>query len=187
MLGDVHLIPAVGMTSSKVFSDFIESEVLKSEAKNNYTLGVALRFEIGNILYIQPGCYLTRKGGVLASIRDEYADSIFQSVNYNCIDAPILFGLRLFHSNVFCMRFYTGPVVSFTYKENYNLLKNSNSLSDFVEKNTHILSFQIGAGFDIGRFTADVGYEWGATRIYKIQDLKTKNKILNVTVGFKLL
>jgi hypothetical protein len=58
-------------------------------------------------------------------------------------------------------------------------------LIDNLKKNAHVLSFQLGAGFDIARLTLDVSYEWGATELYQLQDLKTKNKVLNLSIGFK--
>ena len=102
------------------------------------------------------------------------------------IDLPIMFGLRLFHSEGFSLRAYGGPVLSYLKDRDVEVRKNGNRLLELGAK-TKAFSMQFGAGVDITRrFTFDIRYEYALSPMLKISDFKTSYRITYFTLGIKL-
>ena len=178
-----------GFNSSRTITELTGSrETFFSEAKLNYNFGMAFRFEFANILFIQPEVYFTRKGGLANAFRVNPTDTFNQQeVSARSIDLPIMFGLRFFHSDAFCLRFYGGPVVSYLIDQNVNVDKNGLPITfDDIRARTHAFSAQVGAGFDIRRFTFDVRYEYGLSAMHRHSDFRTRYSLISFTLGIKL-
>lgn len=185
----VHFMLFGGFNSSKTITELAGSrETFFSEAKLNYNFGIALRFEFANILFIQPEVYFTRKGGLTNAFRTSLTDTFNQQeVSAHSIDFPIMFGLRLFHSDAFCLRFYGGPVVSYLIDQNVDVNKNGQQITfGDIRTGTHAFSAQVGAGIDIRRFTFDVRYEYGLSPMHRHSDFRTRYRLISFTLGIKL-
>ncbi|MDR1951856.1 MAG: PorT family protein [Bacteroidales bacterium] len=180
----LHFLFFGGFNSTKTITDLNSKNAVYSEAKQNYNFGAGLRLELG-LIFIQPEVYFTRKGGLASTFRDTFDQ---HHVDAQSIDFPVMAGLRLFHSNKFCLRAYGGPVFSYLKNKDVEIKKNGQIIpwSD-IEANTKAFSMQIGAGVDITRrFTFDVRYEYAFSPMFKISDLKTHYRILYFTAGLKL-
>ena len=182
----VHFIVFGGFNSTKTITNLNTKQAVWSEAKMNYNFGAGFRFEFGT-LFLQPEVYFTRKGGLDKAFRSNVtADTFNQHINMQSIDLPIMFGLRLFHSEGFCLRLYGGPVLSYLKDQNVDITKNGSRLSD-IRARTRAFSMQIGAGVDITRrFTFDVRYEHAFSPMLRISDFKTSYRVTYFTLGIKL-
>ena len=183
----VHFIVFGGFNTSHLITDFNNTEIISSQAKQYYNLGAAFRFEFAKFLYIQPEVYLTRKGGLEQAFRPD-TDLLNQEVDIQSIDMPIMFGLRLFHSDRFAFRTYGGPVVSFLQYQTIKFSQNGQSVPwSAINTKANVFSLQVGAGVDITRFlTFDVRYEYAFSPMFTVADFTTAHKILYFTVGLKL-
>jgi hypothetical protein len=181
----VHLHGMVfgGFNSSQTITSLNSKTVVFSEAKQNYNFGAGLRLEFGPV-FIQPEVYFTRKGGLESTFRDTFKQD---HVDAQSIDFPLMMGLRLFHSNSFCLRAYGGPVFSYLRNEDVKIYQNGKLIpwSELGAK-TQAFSMQFGAGVDLWRLTFDVRYEYALSPMLKFSDFKTRYRILYVTVGYKL-
>lgn len=173
-----------GFNSSRTITELTSSrETFLSEARLNYNFGAAFRFEFANILFIQPEVYFTRKGGLANAFHK--TDTFDQrGASVRSIDLPLMFGLRFFHSDDFCLRFYGGPVLSYLRNQNVDVDKNGITFGD-IRARTHAFSVQIGAGVDIRRFTFDVRYEYGLSTMFRLSDFRTRYRLIYFTLGFK--
>jgi opacity protein-like surface antigen len=183
----VHFMLFGGFNSSKTVTDLKTKQAIISDAKLNYNFGAGFRFEFGPF-FLQPEVYFTRKGGLENSFRSNERDSIGQHVDMQSVDMPIMFGLRLFHSEGFCLRAYGGPVISYLKDQKLDINKNG-QLIPWSELNARARAFsmQIGVGLDITRrFTFDVRYEYAFSPMFKISDFKTSYRITYFTLGIKL-
>ena len=176
-----------GFNSSRTITELAgSSETFLSDARLNYNFGAAFRFEFANFLFIQPEVYFTRKGG-LANVFHKTDTFDQQKVSARSIDLPIMFGLRLFHSDAFCFRLYGGPVISYLIDPNVNVNKNGEQIAfSDIRARTHAFSMQVGAGIDIRRFTFDVRYEYGLSPMFSVSDFRTRYRLIYFTLGIKL-
>jgi hypothetical protein len=180
----IHLLFFGGFNSTQTITDLNSKTVVFSEAKQNYNFGAGLRLELG-FLFVQPEVYFTRKGGLASTFRDSFDQD---HVDAESIDFPVMVGLRLFHSNSFCLRAYGGPVISYFNKKDVEIKKNGQLIpwSD-IESRTQAFSMQFGAGMDLGRrLTLDARYEYALSPMLKFSDLSTRYRIFYLTLGFKL-
>jgi len=185
----VHFMLFGGFNSSRTITELTGSkETFLSEARLNYNFGAALRFEFANILFIQPEVYFTRKGGLANTFRPNPTDTFNQrELGVQSIDLPVMFGLRLFHSDAFCLRFYGGPVFSYLRNQRVDADRNGQQVTfDNIRTRTQAFSVQIGAGVDIRSFTFDVRYEYGLSSMFRFSDFRTRHRIVYFTFGIKL-
>jgi len=183
----VHFILFGGFNSSKTITDFNTKQTILSEAKLNYNFGAGFRFEFGKF-FLQPEVYFTRKGGLEKAFQTNPTDTFDQQVDMQSIDLPIMFGLRLFHSEGFCLRLYGGPVLSYLKDQKIDVSKNGQWIPwSELGARTRAFSMQVGAGVDITRrFTFDIRYEYAFSPMFKISDFKTSYRITYFTLGIKL-
>jgi hypothetical protein len=175
--------PRAGYNSSTLTTDV---DSIRADTKGAFQFGAFMR--IGQRVYVQPEVNYVVKGGMLNG--DFSMGKIQQEVTLRSITIPFLIGIRLLHSGNSNFRVMAGPVFSYiSGKElkpvdmiGYWPIKTTD---DFKESTW---SAQMGAGFDIWRFTLDVRYELGVDNIYTgSDDLKLRNNLFNVSLGFKFL
>ena len=82
---------------------------------------------------------------------------------------------------MFKLRAFAGPVASFTIDDKIKSTFDDAADADF--KNA-VWNAKVGAGVDVWKLTLDVDYEFGLTDVSS--EFLKKNKMVNVTLGFRL-
>ncbi len=173
-----------------------------------FTVGLMSRVKFGKF-FLQPEAYYSLKKGETTGalnpvVNTDPTGSITQHIKMQNIDVPILLGVRLLDLKVFKVNAFTGPVASLNVSNEVTFTKQidgqaSTDVSD-VKLGTSFGSlstvdwgkefknanwnWQIGAGFDLLMFYADVRYEMGMSEISKFAD-NTKSKLFTFTLGYK--
>lgn len=164
-----------GLVSTKIDSEIPNVSTIKDKADNGMMLGAFLRINL-NKWYLQPELnYVTRKSEV------DYGLGSLE-VKRKSLDVPMLLGYKLVKLPAFKLRTFAGPVASF---------KIDDSLKSTIEGQIDDPSFKgavwnakVGAGVDVWKLTLDVDYEFGLSDVSS--EFLKKNKMFNVTLGFKL-
>ena len=90
---------------------------------------------------------------------------------------PVLFGIKIVDNKNFKMRANVGPVAYFTVGRMASHAKPVN------------LGAALGLGLDIWRFTFDINYSFGLTKVYRELlgvDNNARQNVFVLTMGFKL-
>ncbi len=166
-----------GVNNSKVtvnLKEFTTESIVKSHVGAFARLG-------WNRIYLQPEAYFSSKGGEL---RNPSVLDMMTKFDFNNVDVPILFGVKLVEGENANIRLMTGPVFSFLTS---NKIYGDDLLSSDYYKNSYY-GYQFGIGIDLWSFFLDTRMEYGANRLYHQPDLGLdgKNKTFMVTLGYKI-
>jgi len=182
----------LGINSSKIttnnpsisgytFSDF------RSDAKSGIDFGAFARIG-GKKVYLQPELLYCKRNGQTSFTAGSQTG--VQSLDLTTIKIPVLLGFKLIDLKIASLRAFTGPAMSF--------VTSGSSINSAVvnldPKNykNNIWDWQLGAGVDVLKFTFDVRYEWGLS---KLSDGGTstnigfvnKGNLLTFSLGFKFI
>ncbi|MBC3542253.1 porin family protein [Rufibacter sediminis] len=167
-----------GVSSSKVdfknasanFSQFKEDESI-----TGFHAGVFTRFNLAGFL-LQPELLLSSSGGKFQR-PDVNGGTKIEEMGFTNLDVPILVGYKLSF-----LRAYAGPVASV-------LIDSDSEIEDVKESlNSADWGYQVGAGLDISRLTADVRYE-RLKRSYTNSNtgrVDFRNEQVILSLGYKL-
>lgn len=168
-----------GLVSTKVDTDLSS---IKENSENGMMLGAFARINI-NKWYIQPELnYVKRKSSISQTV--PMIGSVSADIETKSIDIPVLLGYKLVKLPMFKLRAFAGPVASFSIDDN---LKDfvTDGADDFNPKmKDAVWNAKVGAGVDVWKLTLDVDYEFGLTDVSS--EFLKKNKMMNVTLGFRL-
>ncbi|WP_066837111.1 porin family protein [Rufibacter ruber] len=134
-----------GLSSSSVdFKDIkgTTSDFKEGDNITGFHAGAFARVSVMGFL-VQPEMVFSSSGGKIESAGD------VQDVNFSHLDVPVLLGYSFFK----IARVYAGPVASILINSEFGNEKASKYLD------TADWGFQVGAGVDISRLTADLRYE----------------------------
>ncbi len=173
--------PQIGISLSQLSTD-------PEEAENQYRLGYHFGgyLRIGNNIYLQPGIFWNRMGFELQTTEEIEDEQNFEN-DINSIQVPVLLGINIINAEVLTLRANGGGVASFitSVKEN--------PLFDEDDFKSTIFSARVGAGVDLFGLTADAGYDFGLTEIFKDTEIfdiaidnDTKINSWFFSVGLKL-
>ncbi|MFV0376629.1 MAG: porin family protein [Mangrovibacterium sp.] len=162
-----------GYTTSELKTNL---EQFNDGSINNFLVGAFARVNL-NSIYIQPEVYFTSKGGKLSDV------SRTESFNMDCVDVPVLLGVKLLKLPTFNIRLNAGPVFSFVTKVDNSQLESIDS--ERFENN--YVGIQYGAGVDFLFMSLDARMENSLSDIQKNIDGDLKSNIFMVTLGFKIL
>ncbi|MBI9059177.1 MAG: PorT family protein [Labilibaculum sp.] len=164
-----------GLVSTKMDSKIPNATTIKENAENGMMLGAFLRINL-NKWYLQPELnYVSRKGEVVV-------DGTGYDFKTKSMDIPMLLGYKLVKLPAFKLRAFTGPVASFKIDDSF-----SSTFKDTYKEPSFegaVWNAKVGAGVDVWKLTLDVDYEFGLTDVSS--EFLKKNKMVNVTLGFKL-
>ena len=166
-----------GLVSTKVDANMTGSSI-KESAENGMMLGAFARINIDK-WYIPPELnYVSRKSSLeLAGVSAD--------VKTKSVDIPVLLGYKLVKLPLFKLRAFAGPVASFSVDDNFkDLVTGSGENSFKPEMKNAVWNAKVGAGIDVWKLTLDVDYEFGLTDVSS--EFLKKNKMMNVTLGFRL-
>jgi hypothetical protein len=159
-----------GFVSTKADTDL---SGIKEKADNGMMLGAFLRVNL-NKWYLQPELNYVSRKSVLEDGDESY------DVKTKSLDVPILLGYKLVKLPAFKLRAFAGPVASFTIDDSFKSTLTSVD-EDFEGA---VWNAKLGAGVDVWKLTLDVDYEFGLSDVSS--EILKKNKMVNVTLGFKL-
>jgi len=154
---------------------------IKESSENGMMLGAFLRVNL-NKWYLQPELnYVSRKGQISAIVEGETLP-ISGDVKLKSLDIPVLVGYKIVKLPLLKLRAFAGPVASF--RINDDLFSEIDKLTEDPDLTKTVWNAKVGAGVDVWKLTLDVDYEFGLTDVSS--EFLKKNKMVNVTLGFKL-
>ena len=133
-------------------------------------------------VYLQPEVYFSSKGGELFDEGD-FLDKA-TTFDFNNIDVPLLFGIKVLKGDKANLRIMGGPVFSFVTSGEVD--GDERIDSDYFRD--HYFGYQYGLGVDLWRFFVDFRVEEGTNNLYQhpTLDLDGKNRTFMVTAGLKI-
>ena len=166
-----------GLVSTKIDTDLSN---IKENSENGMMLGAFARINL-NKWYIQPELnYVKRKSSFSQEV--PVLGTVKTDLETKSIDVPILLGYKLVKLPLFKLRTFAGPVASFKIDDKIKSAFDDAADADF--KNA-VWNAKVGAGIDVWKLTLDVDYEFGLTDVSS--EFLKKNKMFNVTLGFRFL
>ena len=181
-----------GINSSKIttknpsisgynFSDF------RSDAKSGFDFGAFARIG-GKKIYLQPELLYCKRNGQTSFTAGSQTGE--QSLDLKTIKIPVLLGFKLIDLKLASLRAFTGPAMSFV-SSGSNIRSAVVNLDPKNYKN-NIWDWQLGAGVDVLKFTFDVRYEWGLSKLSEGGTTTNigfvnKGNLLTFSLGFKFI
>lgn len=217
---DIAIGPKVGFQTAKLS---YEKADIKAGFANHFTAGLFGRVTIGR-LYVQPEVLYFKTSNLFdvnVTGEDEYFNiptgaNVNLTLNQMNLQVPVLIGVNILDLDLLTLRAQVGPTANFVLKsqtlidytvsatgnEGSQMTQEGNVSSDSDQFNTKTISWglQAGLGVDVWRFTLDVNYNFGLSKVFgALNDTplgetfdftnvdNTKQNLFMVTVGFKLL
>lgn len=162
---------------------------IKERSENGMMMGAFLRVNF-NKWYLQPELnYVKRKGKLNVGI--EALNNILPTdITLHSLDIPVLLGYKIIKLPIFKLRAFAGPVASFKLDQSLNFGNITDETSNVVNDiksadfKSAVWNGKVGVGVDVWKLTLDLDYEFGLTDVSS--EFLKKNKMVNVTLGFKL-
>ena len=217
---DIAIGPKVGFQTAKLS---YEKADIKAGFANHFTAGLFGRITIGR-LYVQPEVLYFKTSNLFdvnVTGEDEYFNiptgaNVNLTLNQMNLQVPVLIGVNILDLDLLTLRAQVGPTANFVLKsqtlidytvsatgnDGSQMTQEGNVSSDSDQFNTKTISWglQAGLGVDVWRFTLDVNYNFGLSKVFgALNDTplgetfdftnvdNTKQNLFMVTVGFKLL
>ena len=217
---DIAIGPKVGFQTAKLS---YEKADIKAGFANHFTAGLFGRVTIGRF-YVQPEVLYFKTSNLFdvnVTGEDEYFNiptgaNVNLTLNQMNLQVPVLLGVNILDLDLITLRAQVGPTANFVLKsqtlidytvsatgnEGSQMTQEGNVSSDSDQFNTKTISWglQAGLGVDVWRFTLDVNYNFGLSKVFgALNDTplgetfdftnvdNTKQNLFMVTVGFKLL
>lgn len=154
---------------------------IKESSENGMMLGAFLRVNLKK-WYLQPELnYVSRKAQVGATV-EGMTLPVTGEVKLKSLDIPMLLGYNVVKLPMFKLRTFAGPVASFQLNDSF--FDKVNELTDNPDLKSTVWNAKVGAGVDVWKLTLDLDYEFGLTDVSS--EFLKKNKMFNVTLGFKM-
>ena len=209
---DIAIGPKVGYQTTKAD--------IKAGFANHFTAGLFGRVTIGRI-YVQPEVLYFKTSNVFdGHVTGVESNNLFNlptganvniTLNQMSLQVPVLIGFNVVDLDLITLRAQVGPTANFVlrsqtlFDETYTIgeqqaqIENTTTDEQFDTKSIN-WGVQAGLGVDIWRFTLDVNYNFGLSKMFENLNDTTlgetfdfsnsndvKQNIFLVTVGFKLL
>ncbi|MEI6456180.1 MAG: porin family protein, partial [bacterium] len=139
----------------------INPDTITSNFKSGFNAGIFIRF--GKKLYIQPELYYTSQGGVFTSNFDNWK----QNIKLGSLDVPVLVGFKIINNDNLNLRILAGPMASFIVNKTISEEFDSEGPITSADINSVNWAIQAGAGVDVWKFTLDVRYQVGLSKLIK--------------------
>lgn len=182
----ISLGPKIGVNLSRLSTDLKEvAASIKEEGKSGFQIGAFAR--IGGMTYLQPELLYSVKGGSY-SYTDADGKVVNGAYDFNSFDIPLMIGHKIIPGPFFNIRLFAGPVASFKTKESSKFTIDGIEQS-FERKNLSTAHWggAVGTGMDFLMFTFDVRYEFGLNNISGEPGQILKNRVFNISLGWKIL
>ncbi len=205
--------PKIGYQTAKL--SYAKSDI-KNGFANHFTFGVFGRVTFGRI-YVQPELLYFKTSNVF-DVTLGQGTNIFNipdnaSINVTLRQAnlqlPVLVGFKILDLDLIKLRAQVGPTANFVlqsktlvdYKVN-DVPGNEQEAGSGQGFDTRTIAWgaQVGLGVDVWKFTLDINYNFGLSKVYDVLNNttlgetfnftntdKTNQNLFMVTVGFKIL
>lgn len=184
MKAQLELKPMIGITLNSL------SDADDIDFKGKFDMHFGLDLMIGDQLYFQPGLHYagtTTRFKPMGQIGGENVD-----VSVDHIEIPLLIGYRFGdpeQNSLINLRLFTGPSLSFVAN-----VDDDDSIFDITKAdyNNVLLGWNVGAGLDILFLYADLGYQFGLSKIFdglEVQGVSIDNTTKNlfyINAGIRL-
>ena len=210
---DIAIGPKVGYQTTKLSYNKAD---IKSDFSNHFTAGLFGRVTIGRV-YVQPEVLYFKTSNVfdvtlgpgtnIFNIPDNA--SINVTLRQMNLQLPVLVGFKIIDLDLIKLRAQVGPTANFVlqsktlvdYKVN-NVPGNEQEAGSGQGFDTRTIAWgaQVGLGVDVWKFTLDINYNFGLSKVYDVLNNttlgetfnfantdKTNQNLFMVTVGFKIL
>ncbi len=165
-----------GLINTKIETEIPSVSEIQNKADNGMMLGAFMRLTLDK-WYIQPELNLASRK---TKITIDGENGEFKK---ETMDIPMLMGYKIVKLPIFKLRAFAGPVASFKINHSFSsTLEEQFKKESFDGASWHA---KVGAGIDVWKFTLDVDYEFGLTDVSA--EFMKKNKMVNVTLGFRFL
>ena len=183
----------VGPVFTKITYDDAQAdfEDYESPYRAGFQGGVFSRIGVKKFYLAPEVLYTLRQTQAEAEIGGNTVD-VWENSTHS-VDVPIQAGYYFIKNPLFKLRAQTGPVFSFQFAEETEVL--NGALGVGVQKdpdlNTAAMGWRIGAGVDIWKVTLDAGYEFGVTDVaddgvFGDDDTRNRANIFYLAVGLKI-
>jgi len=182
--GKFSLGVKLGYNANKLSSDL---DSIKAGMKNTFQVGAYARISLGKKAYLQPEiAYQLTKGDINNPLH------AYSARNYtlNTIKVPLLFGYKILDLKIANVRVMGGPAFSYYLDKKLDDVKQGEfwPIKSSSDLKNSMWSAQLGIGADVLAFSLDIRYDVGISNIYKgNSDLKLRNNMFNVSLGYKIL
>lgn len=170
-VGTLTVQPKVGLNVANITDDD------DSDARIGLVAGAELEYQVTDIFSLSAGALYSMQGA-----KDKY-EGIKATLQADYINIPIL-------ANVYVTK---GLAVKAGIQPGFAVNKEL-KLSDGVDKvkidaddaiKTFDFSIPVGLSYEYGGFVIDARYNLGLTKVWDIDDSKSKNSVFQFTVGYK--
>lgn len=175
----------LGLNLASINGDEVDGNKADLGAKAGMTLAgvIGLRVSSSTPLFLESGLYYSERGGSKDKI----------TVNYNCLDVPILIKYGIQVSDNIALLPYVGPYFSYAFSgktKQPNESGKTDKVGTFDEKraitgglNRANMGFKIGCGAEYNKLYLEVGYQIGVTNISKVDDMSAHSNALYANFG----
>lgn len=184
MNGQLELKPMIGVTLNSL------SDADDIDFNGKFDMHFGLDLMIGSQLYFQPGLHYVGTTTRFKPKGQISGDDVDVSVDR--IEIPVLIGYRFGdpeENSLINLRVFTGPSLSFVAN-----VDDDDSIFNISEAdyNNITLGWNVGAGVDLLFLYADVGYQFGLSKIFddlEVQGVNvenTTNNLFYINAGIRL-
>lgn len=176
----------LGLNLASVSGDEVAGHKADLGIKSGMVLGgvIGLRVSGSTPLFLESGVYYSERGGDKDKI----------TVNYTCLDVPLLIKYGIQVSDDIALLPYVGPYFSYAFSGKTKQPSVSGTGTDkvgtFDEKRAITggfsranMGFKIGCGAEYNKLYLEAGYQIGVTNISKVDDMSAHSNALYVNFG----
>ena len=206
--GTISVIPRVGinfanLTNNEVVVDLAnQSKTLKSRIKPGLTIGVDGELQATDMLSLSIGMHYSMQGSRYPDF--ERSDGDFVEgysdwhTNYDYLNLPLLVGCRIADGFSVKTGVQVGMLVGAKDKlsvteiipmeiggrKQGNAVGKTENMMDACKKMD--ISIPVGVSYEFNDVIIDARYNFGLTRVYKLEAVKSRNSVIQLSVGYRL-
>lgn len=165
----------VGIKGGSNYSELPVTDGFSSKYAAGYFAGAMARFDFKRF-YIQNEILYSEKSSKI----EKTSLSTSKNAKWRSLEMPLLIGYKVIDLSTLNVRVFGGGVYSYVLDENISSLNQlKNSYKKFDKSN---ISYQVGAGVEMWKFTLDFTYQGGLNNVSK--EFSSKPNSFNVGVGY---
>jgi len=165
----------VGIKGGSNYSELPVTDGFSSKYAAGYFAGAMARFDFKRF-YIQNEILYSEKSSKI----EKTSLSTSKNAKWRSLEMPLLIGYKVIDLSTLNVRVFGGGVYSYVLDENISSLNQlKNSYNKFDKSN---ISYQVGAGVEMWKFTLDFTYQGGLNNVSK--EFSSKPNSFNIGVGY---
>lgn len=165
----------VGLKGGANYSNLNAAGGLNSKYAAGYFGGAMARLDLGRV-YLQTELLYSEKTSKI----EIPSTALSLESKWKSLEMPLVVGFKILSLDHLNVRVFGGGVYSYVINDNITGLNNLKSSYENFDKSN--VSYQVGTGVDIWKFTVDLTYEGALNNISK--DFKSKAGSVNMSLGY---